>query len=124
MKKRIMIVDDEDHFLVIIKKNIELTGEYEVMALNSPAGIIEKVKGFKPQVILLDIMMPQIDGIEACEILQSDPVINKIPVIVLSALDTDQYKTMMCKLGVVDFLVKPLDRDEVIAKIEKAIAFK
>lgn len=123
-KKKIMIVDDEEHFLMICRKNIEETGEYEVLALNSPEGILEKVKDFKPQVILLDIMMPKIDGVEACEILHSDPVISEIPVIILSALDADKYKSMMRRLGVVDFLVKPLDKDEIIAKIEKAIDFK
>ncbi len=123
-KRRIMIVDDEEHFLMITKVNLERTGKYTVTTLSSAIDIISQVEEFKPEVILLDILMPKIDGVETCKMLNEDSMGKKIPIITLSALDTDKDKLMMYKLGVVDFLVKPIEKDELIAKIEKALQYK
>jgi DNA-binding response OmpR family regulator len=68
--------------------------------------------------------MPKIDGVEVCKMLNEDPEGRRIPIITLSALDTDKDKLMMYKLGVVDFLVKPIETDELISKIEKALQYK
>lgn len=123
-KSRVMIVDDEEYFLKLIKINLEKTGKYEVMALSSAKDIISQAHKFEPDVILLDILMPKIDGAQACGMLNEDSKGKKIPIIILSALDTDKDKLMMYKLGVVDFLVKPIEKDELIAKIEKALRYK
>ncbi len=123
-KKRVMIVDDEKDFLEITKINLEMTDKYEVMALSSAENIISQVQKFKPDIILLDIIMPKIDGVEVCERLNEDPEGAGIPVISLSALDTDKDKLMMYKLGIVDFLVKPIEKNIRIAKIEKALQYK
>ena len=123
-KKRIMIVNDEEDFLKIIRLNLETTGKYDIITLVGAKDIISKVHKFKPDIILLDIIMPKIDGVEVCERLNKDSEAAKIPVISLSALDTDKDKLMMYKLGVVDFLIKPIEKNELIAKIEKALRFK
>jgi len=123
-KRRVMIVDDEEHFLKITKINLEKTDKYEVETMSSAADIISRVKSFNPDIILLDILMPKMDGVETCKMLNEDPAVSRIPIITLSALDTDKDKLMMYKLGVVDFLVKPIEKDELIAKIEKALQFK
>ena len=123
-KRKVMIVDDEEHFLKLTKITLEKTGKYEVQTLSDARDIISLVKSFNPDVILLDILMPKTDGVEVCKMLNADPVANRIPIIALSALDTDKDKLMMYKLGVVDFLVKPIEKDELIAKIEKALQFK
>jgi DNA-binding response OmpR family regulator len=120
-KKKVMIVDDEIDFLKIIKVNLEKTGKYEVQTLADTAGIIERVKSFNPHIILLDILMPKVDGVELCKMFSEDPAVSGIPIITLSALDTDNYKLIMFMQGVVDFLVKPIEVDELIAKIEKAL---
>jgi DNA-binding response OmpR family regulator len=123
-KRKVMIVDDEEHFLKITKINLEKTGTYEVQTISDARDIISRVKSFNPDVILLDILMPKMDGAEVCKMLNEDPAFNRVPVITLSALDTDKDKLMMYKLGVVDFLVKPIEKDELIAKIEKALQYK
>ncbi|MBN1405861.1 MAG: response regulator, partial [Candidatus Omnitrophica bacterium] len=110
--RRIMIVDDEKDFLTMTKLNLERTGKYEVMAIPDASGILEAVRAFKPEVILLDIIMLKIDGIEVCELLNSDPDGRKIPLIILSALGADKDKRMMYKLGVIDYLVKPVETAE------------
>jgi len=123
-KRKVMIVDDEEHFLKITKINLEKTGKYEVRTLSDARDIISQVKSFNPDVILLDILMPKTDGVEVCKMLNADPAVSRIPIITLSALDTDKDKLMMYKLGVVDFLVKPIEKDELIAKIEKALQYR
>ena len=123
-KKKIMLVDDEEHFLKITKINLESTGKYQVQTLSDARDIIAQVRLFDPDVLLLDILMPKIDGMEVCKMLNDDLVGKQLPIIVLSALDTTKDKLMMYKLGVVDFLIKPIEKDELIAKIDKALQHK
>ena len=123
-KRKVMIVDDEEDFLKITKINLENTGNYEVQTLSDATEIILRIKSFHPDVILLDILMPKMDGVEVCKMLNQDPAGSRIPIVILSALDTDKDKLMMYKLGVVDFLVKPIEKDELIVKIEKALQNK
>lgn len=120
-KRKVMIVDDEDSFLRVTKINLEKTGKYEVETISDATGIISRVKLFNPDIILLDILMPKMDGVEVCKMLNENPVGRRIPIITLSALDTDKDKQIMYKLGVVDFLVKPIEKDELVAKIERAL---
>ncbi len=123
-KRKVMIVDDEEDFLRITKINLESTGNYEVLAISNGKEAIEKVPDFKPDVILLDILMPKMDGTEICSILNEDPIGRNIPIITLSALDSDKDKLTMFKRGVVDYLTKPIEKEQLIEKIEKALRYK
>jgi Response regulators consisting of a CheY-like receiver domain and a winged-helix DNA-binding domain len=123
-KKRVMIIDDEEDFLKITKINLERTGKYEVEVISDATGIVAWIKLFNPDLVLLDILMPKVDGHEVCKMLNGDPVGRQTPIIVLSALDTDKDKLMMYKLGIVDYLVKPIEKDDLIAKIDKALQYK
>lgn len=123
-KKKVLIVDDEKDFLKIAKLNLEATNNYEVAVSSTAKDIIPQVHAFRPDIILLDIIMPSLGGIEACEMLNNDPVGMGTPIIILSALDKEQDKMKAYKLGIVDYLVKPIEKDELIKKIEKALQLK
>ncbi|MDD5422089.1 MAG: response regulator [Candidatus Omnitrophota bacterium] len=123
-KRKVLIVDDEEDFLMITKLNLEDSGKYEVMTLSDANGIVAQVNSFEPDVILLDILMPNVGGIDACKALNADPKAKSIPIIVLSALGRDDDKLNAYKVGVVDYLVKPIEKDALIAKIEKALRYK
>jgi len=123
-KKKVIIIDDEKLFLKIIKINLERTGSYEVETVSDATDILSLIRSFNPDIILLDILMPKIDGVETCKMLNADPVGKRIPVVVLSAFDTDKARLMMHKLGVADFLIKPIGMDELISGIEKALKRK
>jgi len=123
-KKKVLVVDDEADFLKIVKINLEETNNYEVLTLSSANDIISQVHIFKPDVILLDILMPGIKGIEACEMLNKDSMGERIPIIMLSALDKDTDKLKTFKAGVMDYLVKPVKKEVLISKIEKHLQFK
>lgn len=124
MKKKVLVVDDEVDFLRILKMNLEETNNYEVLTLSSANDIISQMRIFKPDIILLDILMPGIDGIETCEMLNNDPMGEHIPIIVLSALDKEMDKFKTFKVGVADYLGKPIKKEDLISKIEKHIQFK
>ncbi len=68
--------------------------------------------------------MPKMDGVEVCKLLKNDSAAGNIPIVTLSGLDTDKDRQIMHKLGVVDFLAKPMEKDELIAKIEEVLQRK
>ena len=92
-----------------------MTGHNSVQALQ---------RVFVPDLIILDIMMPGIDGLSACEMLNTDPLGIRTPIIILSALIGDHDKLRAYKLGIVDYLTKPIDKNKLILSIEKALKFK
>jgi CheY-like chemotaxis protein len=123
-KKKVLLVDDEVDFTRLVKTNLETTDKFEVMTLNSAKDILTYVHQFAPDVILLDLLMPVIGGMEVCEILNNDPIGKRIPVIIISALDKETDKLKAYKLGVVAYLTKPMEVDDIIHSIEKVLKFR
>ena len=123
-KRKVLIVDDEVDFLRIVKLNLEDTGKFEVMILPRASEIISCLHSFKPEVILLDMVMPGIGGIEVCDMLNDDPLGRTVPIFILSALDKDKDKLLAFKKGIVGYLTKPIDRETLVATIEKALDSK
>ena len=123
-KARIMIIDDEEDYLFITKMNLEDAGKFEVMTLANAKEVIARVHSFKPDLILLDLLMPGIGGMEVCEILNDDPIGQSVPLIVISALDKSTDKLNVYKEGVVDYIVKPIEKDELVQRIERALKHK
>lgn len=123
-KHKILMVDDELDFSRMIKLNLEDTGKFEVLVLPSANEIVSQLHSFKPDLILLDLVMPGIGGIEVCDMLNNDQLGRTLPVIILSALDKDKDKLLAYKKGVVGYLNKPVEKDELIAKIEGVLRTK
>ncbi len=123
-KNKILVVDDEVDFTKLLKSNLEETGKYEVLALPNANDIVSQVHAFKPDIILLDIIMPGIKGIEVCEMLNNDIIGKTIPIIILSALDKDVDKYKAFRAGVVDYMSKPIGIERLIVKVDKHIQFK
>lgn len=119
-----MIIDDEKDYALLLKLRLESLGDYEVKALWEVKDLINQIHVFKPEVILLDLLMPGIGGLDICEILNNDPVGATIPIIVISGLDKSTDKIAAFKAGVTDYFVKPVDNKKLIEAIEKAIKSK
>ena len=124
MKNKIMVIDDEEDIASMIKMLIEHSGDYEVMALSEAKDIIRHIHTFKPDVILLDLLMPGPGGLDVCDMLNHDPIGLSIPVIVVSGLDKPADRVKAYKFGISDYLVKPVDDVKLIKAIEKAIELK
>lgn len=120
-KKRVLVIDNDESVCVFVKVKLEKTGNYSVLALKDGKNVITKVHSFKPDIILLDLIMPTLGGIEVCDMLNNDPLGKAIPIIILSCLYKDIDRIKAFKVGVVDYIEKPVQIDEVIAGIEKAL---
>ena len=122
IKKRILVIDDEENFTKFIKLNLEQTGEYEVRTENKGESGITAAKEFKPNLIFLDVMMPRMDGGEVRYQLNNDQDTKNIPVIFLTAAvkkeEMDGYTGIM---GGNLFIAKPVDIKQLIYFIEKNI---
>ena len=124
MKKKIMIIDDEESFALMLKMRIESSGDYEVMVALEAKDIIKHMHDIRPDVILLDMLMPGIGGLDICDMLNHDPIGLTIPVIVVSGDDRPMDKLKAYKFGISDYLVKPVDDVKLMKAIEKAIELK
>lgn len=120
-KKKVLVIDDEEDYLKITKFNLEETNNYEVMTLSSAKEVISCVHSFKPDIILLDMLMPVVGGIEVCDMLNNDQLGSRIPIIIVSALEKNVDRFKAQKKGVTDYVVKPVGKNDLIAKIEKAL---
>ncbi|MDD5282312.1 MAG: response regulator [Candidatus Omnitrophica bacterium] len=124
MKKKIMIIDDEESFALMLKMRIEASGDYEVTVSSEAKDIISRIHEIRPDVVLVDMLMPGTGGLDICDMLNHDPIGRAIPVIVVSGLDKPTDKIKAYKLGISDYLVKPVDDVKLIKAIEKAIKLK
>ncbi len=118
-KLKILSVDDEPTNQLVIDEILE--DDYDVRLVYSGEECLESVKDFNPDLILLDINMPGIDGYETCERLKKDPHSKLIPVIILSALSTTEEKLKGYEVGAEDYIPKPFDHDELLQKIDKCL---
>jgi len=121
-KKRILVIDDEEGFMQMVKLNLEESGKYEVKTENKGSNAISTALDFKPDLILLDIIMPDMDGTEvACKV-KKEQGLKDVPIIFITAAATkkDVYEKNG-KIGGCSFIAKPVSADELIYRIEKLI---
>jgi len=122
-KKKILIVDDEVAFTRTLKLNLERTGLYEVRAENKGRLVSAAAKEFKPDLILLDVLMPDYDGGAVASRLKSDPALKDIPIIFLTAtVSTREAGSRGTQRGGFFFLAKPVSIEHLIECIEQHTA--
>ncbi len=120
MKKRILVVDDEVELVKAIRVRLEHVG-YEVsVAYDGPEGL-EKSKLEKPDLILLDVMMPGLDGFEVLSRLRANPETQHVPVIMLTAKGDTESMFKAHDLGSTDYFIKPFDTKELLDFIERYV---
>jgi len=116
MSSTILIVDDEIAGLHTLESILDGQGYQIVMAQNGPEAI-EKTRALLPDVILLDVMMPGMDGFEVCRTIRNDPLLAEIPIIMLTALDDRKSLLIGLESGADDYITKPYDRYELRARL-------
>lgn len=118
--EQVLLVDDNPTNLQVLFKTLEGSG-YRLLAARDGEAAIKIARKAKPSLILLDVMMPGIDGFQVCEALKSDPDTENIAVIFLSALTDSQSKVHGLAVGGVDYIAKPFQSDEVLARVKTHI---
>ena len=122
MKKRILIVDDEPPTTRLIRLNLEQTGRYEVREENDSVRVIAVAQEFQPDLILLDVVMPNLDGGDVVARLKTDPRLKHVPVVFLTAtVRKSEVDTHGGIIGGFPFLAKPATAKELVECIERQL---
>jgi len=114
--KKILIADDEPDILEIIEYNLKLSG-YEVYTARDGDEALQKIKQLKPDLIILDIMMPKKNGIEVCEILRSQPAYKDTLIIFLTALNDESSQMKGFEKGADDYVNKPISPKLLMSRV-------
>ena len=120
--KKILVIDDEREFCFLIKDMLEVSGKYRVIIATDGRSGIKATFDHRPDLILLDIMMPGLDGFEVLKRLKENIRTQSIPVIMLTARDDEESKTEAAQLYNEAYLVKPVEMAVLRAKIEKVLS--
>jgi phosphoserine phosphatase RsbU/P len=123
MAERVLVIDDSDDSRELIGRFLERAG-YEVMAAMDGQDGLTKTFAAMPDLILLDIMMPGMDGYEVCETLKKEPRTRDIPVIFLSGLGETRDKIRGLEIGAADYITKPFDRGEALARVRSHLKIR
>ena len=122
MKKgKILVVDDEINITQILEFSIGAEG-YEVLTALNGEDAVDKARRELPDLIILDVMMPKIDGYEACRILKANPLTKNIPVILLTAKGREIDKKLGYEVGAADYIVKPFSPNKLIDRIHEVLS--
>lgn len=116
-KQTILVVDDEQDLLDLIEYNLKKEG-FGVLTSDSGEKGIDLARNLRPDLILLDIMMPGMDGTEVCRIIKSDAELKNIPVVFLTARGDEQSEIKGLDLGADDYLFKPISTSKLISRIK------
>ncbi|CAM2812878.1 response regulator [Mammaliicoccus fleurettii] len=115
MAQRVLVVDDEQSIVTLLKYNLEQAG-YVVEIAQDGEEALQKEKEKKPDLIVLDVMLPKKDGIEVCKTIRSDK--NQVPILMLTAKDDEFDRVLGLELGADDYMTKPFSPREVVARVK------
>ena len=120
MKTRILVVDDEADVLELVEFNLRQAG-YELTSAADGAEALKKAKAQLPALIILDVMLPEVDGLEVCKLLRRDPATARIPIIMLTAKASELDRVLGLELGADDYLTKPFSPRELLLRIKNLL---
>lgn len=119
-KQTILVVDDEQDLLDLIEYNLRQEGYHVLKAENGKDGI-QMAKEHMPDLVLLDIMMPHMDGIEVCDRMREDPTLTHIPIIFLTARSDEKTEIEGLNKGADDFITKPISTTKLVSRIKAVL---
>ena len=119
--QRILVADDDPVIVRLLQVNFKLEG-YEVDTASHGEEAVQKASELRPSLILLDVMMPGLDGWEVCRRLKQDPGTADIPVIFLSARAQEEDRRRGLELGVAEYVTKPFDPGELVTLVGRLLA--
>jgi len=117
-KKKVLVVDDEKAIAEYVTTLLDLHG-YETRTAGDGREAVMKARDFFPDLILLDVMLPHLNGFDACKILRADPALKDTPVVMLTSLNQMGDAEKAFKAGANDFLTKPFETERLLHKVRK-----
>lgn len=119
-KSKIIVVEDEADILDVIEYNLTREG-YKVLGFRDGEQGLEAIRGEEPQLVLLDLMLPGIDGIEICKKVKEDPVTRDVPVIMITAKTEESDVVLGLGVGADDYVSKPFSPKELVARVKAVL---
>lgn len=119
-RKKILVVDDEPDIVKVVRKRLEESG-YEVVTASDGQEGLEKARGVSPDLVILDLMLPKMDGYRVCGLLKRDARYAKIPVIIFSARGQADDIDLGKEVGADAYIMKPFDFQKLLMKIKELL---
>lgn len=116
-KSKVLVIEDESDILEVIKYNLEREG-HKVIACRDGEEGLSRIRTENPDLVILDLMLPGIDGVEVCQRVKSDPVTNAIPIIMVTAKGEEADVVLGLGIGADDYIAKPFSPKELVARIK------
>ena len=120
MKQKILVVDDEPEAVELIEFNLNQAG-FAVISAADGAEALNKARGTAPDLVVLDVMLPEITGLEVCKMLRRDPITAAVPIIMLTAKAAEIDRVLGLELGADDYLTKPFSPRELVLRVKKLL---
>lgn len=123
VNSKILVVDDESDAVELISFNLKNAG-FEVISAVDGAEAIRKARTFGPHLVVLDVMLPEIDGLEVCKLMRRDPVTSNVPILMLTARATELDRVLGLELGADDYVTKPFSPRELVLRIKRLLRLR
>ena len=120
MAHTVLVIEDEIHILELLRYNLEAAGYKVITSENGKEGLDKAFEG-KPDLVILDLMLPDVDGLEICKILKKNDETKNIPIIMLTAKSEEFDKVLGLELGADDYITKPFSVRELLARIKAVL---
>ncbi len=120
MKQKILVVDDEPEAVELVEFNLKQAG-YDVATAADGDEALKKAKANQPALMVLDLMLPEIDGLEVCKLLRRDQTTAKIPILMLTAKAAEIDRVLGLELGADDYVTKPFSPRELVLRVKKIL---
>jgi two-component system phosphate regulon response regulator PhoB len=115
--RKILVIDDEEDVTALVGYHLRAKG-YRVEAINDPSLIMGRARTFQPDLIILDVMMPDLSGVQICRMLRADPKLKRVPVVFLSAKTEEADRIKGLEVGGDDYICKPFSPKELTLRVQ------
>ncbi len=120
MRSKILVVDDEPEAVELLEFNLKQAG-FDVISAEDGAEALKKARSALPSLIVLDLMLPEVDGLEVCKMLRRDQTTARIPIIMLTAKAAEMDRIVGLELGAEDYITKPFSPRELVLRVKKVL---
>ncbi len=120
LKSKILVVDDEPEAVELVEFNLRQAG-FDVVTAGDGAEALKKARSLQPSLVVLDLMLPEIDGLDVCKLLRGDPATSTIPIIMVTAKAAEIDRVLGLELGADDYVTKPFGTRELVLRVKKLL---